>query len=567
MAVCHPPTDTAESVSAAELKLLRACESQLDDDWLVFHSVAWISRAAGAAASDGELDILLCHPRHGILAIEVKGGSIGLDYRTGNWTSTDRGGRVHSIKNPYRQATKAKYGVLEKLKESPAWARLGIGRFVVGHAVFLPDVGDARRLAGPDAPTEITGDAGDLAQLAAWLTGVMAFWEGEDRRRHDPIGPGGVAVVRQIFARSVSARPLMSTRIGEEELRRLELTRRQMAVLDLLSRQRRVVVSGGAGTGKTLIAREKAERLAGEGMRTLLVCYNRPLADHVREQVTGVELLDVASFHQLCDRWVRRAQVKLGRDLIAEARRDYPCGDHFDLILPMALAFAADAFGPRYDAIVVDEAQDFAPEFWMPIEMLLTGGEDAPLYIFIDENQDVYRRATELPVRTPAMTLDRNCRNTGYIHTAAYRYYRGDAVEAPEIEGTQIETLVAGDIVKQARAITGVVTKLVTEEGVAPHDIAVLLCAGAAKAEAETALAAGPVPRSVSWGRLESYGKGVVTVDTVARFKGLERAVVILWIDGCDPDQQRETFYVGLSRAKSVLILCGTHDDCRKVLE
>ena len=567
MAVCHPPADTADSVSAAELKLLRACESQLGDDWLVFHSVAWISRAAGAEASDGELDLLLCHPRHGILVIEVKGGGIGLDYRTGDWTSTDRGGRVHAIKNPFRQSTRAKYGVLEKLKESPAWMRLGIGRFVIGHAVFLPDVGDSQRLAGPDAPAEITGDASDLARLDAWLIGVMAFWKGEDRYRHDPIGPGGVAVVRQIFARSVAARPLLSARIGEEEERRLELTRRQIGVLDLLSRQRRVVISGGAGTGKTLIAREKAERLAGEGMRTLLVCYNRPLADHVREQVAGVELMDVASFHQLCDRWIRRAQAKLGRDLVAEARRDYPRGDHFDLLQPMAMALAVDAFGPRYDAIVVDEAQDFVPEFWMPIEMLLIGGEDAPLYIFIDENQDVYRRATELPVRTPPMTLDRNCRNTGHIHAAAYRYYRGDAVEAPEIEGTQVKTLIAGGLAKQARAIAGAVTRLVTEEGVAPHDIAVLLCTGTAKAEAEAALAANAVPRSISWGRLESYGHGVITVDTVARFKGLERAIVILWIDGSDPEQRRETFYVGLSRAKSVLILCGTQDDCRKVLE
>ena len=187
--------------------------------------------------------------------------------------------------------------------------------------------------------------------------------------------------------------------------------------------------------------------------------------------------------------------------------------------------------------------------------------------IFIDENQDVYRRATQLPVTTPPMVLDRNCRNTGHIHAAAYRFYRGDTVEAPEIEGTRIETLVAGDLAKQARAIAGTVTRLISTERVAPHDIAVLLCAGAAKAEAEAALAAHAIPRGVAWGRLESYGKGVVTVDTVARFKGLERAIVILWIGGCDPREQRETFYVGLSRAKSVVILCGTQDDCRKVVE
>ena len=37
------------------------------------------------------------------------------------------------------------------------------------------------------------------------------------------------------------------------------------------------MIAGGAGTGKTLIAREKAVRLANEGMQTLLVCFNRGL--------------------------------------------------------------------------------------------------------------------------------------------------------------------------------------------------------------------------------------------------------------------------------------------------
>ncbi|MDF2605144.1 AAA family ATPase [Sphingomonas sp.] len=568
MANCYPPASMAESSSDAELKLLAALSAQLDDQWHVFHSVGWIARPGGGGPRDGETDMLICHPRHGVLVLEVKGGGIGLDYRTGEWTSTDRSGRVHAIKNPFRQAMSGKYGILAKLKESPAWNRLRIGRLTIGHAAFFPDVGDARRLTGPDAPPAITGDSTNLGSLEAWLVGALRFWAGEDARQHDEIGPGGVAVIRQIFARTVTARPLLSARIGEEEEHRIELTRRQMAVLDLLSRHRHVVISGGAGTGKTLIAREKAERLAAEGMRTLLVCYNRPLADHIREQTAGIELLDVASFHQLCDRWVRRAQTKLGRDLVAEARRDYQRGDHYDQHLPIALALAVDALGPRYDAIIVDEAQDFAPEFWMPIEMLLADAEQSPFYILIDENQNVYKRAADLPLKTPPVTLDRNCRNTGRIHEAAYRFYSGDAVEAPAIEGAEVDTVIAGDLHKQARAIAELVTRLVTQEAVRPHDIAVLLCDSAIKAQAEAALAQHAIPRTARWARLEDYAAGVVTVDTVARFKGLERPVVVLWAsEGCTPANRHETFYVGLSRAKSVLYLCGTAEDCARILE
>lgn len=98
-------------------------------------------------------------------------------------------------------------------------------------------------------------------------------------------------------------------------------------------------------------------------MRTLLVCYNRGLADHLREQCAGITNLDVASFHQVCHRWIERAQAKLGRDLLAEARSNYPGADSYDHHQPIALALAVDALGPAYDAIIVDEAQDFGDEF------------------------------------------------------------------------------------------------------------------------------------------------------------------------------------------------------------
>ena len=41
------------------------------------------------------------------------------------------------------------------------------------------------------------------------------------------------------------------------------------------------------GTGKTVLALEKARRLAGAGVRTLLTCFNRPLADHLACQLRG----------------------------------------------------------------------------------------------------------------------------------------------------------------------------------------------------------------------------------------------------------------------------------------
>ena len=568
MAICIPPVDAATSTSSAERRLYAAFAAQLNDEYLVLHSVGWIGRPRGEGPRDGETDFLVCHPRQGLLVVEVKGGRIDLDYANRSWTSTDRAGVVHSIHNPFEQAMRGKYGVLEKLKESPLWRRLGVRRVTLGHAAFFPDIGDGARLQGADAPREIIGDRTDMGSLQAWVEGAMGFWSsqpGEDRQAGAPTARG-VDVVRGIFARVASTRPLLSARIEDEERDRVELTDRQALILDMLSRQRKVMVAGGAGTGKTLIAREKAVRSADEGLITLLVCYNRGLADHLREQCSGVENLEVASFHQLCSRWIARAKVELGRDLMAEVRRDYPGGDDYDHHQPIALALAIDLLGVQFDAVIVDEAQDFGDEFWMPIEMLLSDHDRGLLYVFLDENQDIYGRSAAIPIPGDPMVLDRNCRNTNRIHAAAYRYYKGAAVEGPAIAGVDIEILAASDIAKQAKAIGSLITRLIVDERVKPHEIGVLLCDAGVRDASERALAATPIPGSAKFGRLEGYGPGSITVDTVARFKGLERSVIILWgLDGCTPERNRETLYVGMSRAKSLLFLCGTREACERV--
>lgn len=567
MATCYPPVDRADSQSGAELRLFRALGEQLGPRFTVLHSVAWIAKPQDGSPRDGETDLLVLHPMLGALVIEVKGGRIELNYGQARWTSTDRQGHEHPIKNPFEQAKVGKYGLLQKLRESPAWQRLQIRRFNIGHAAFFPDIGNGRNLRGPDAPPEIIGDSEDVTDLERWLTGALRYWSGTETGRLDELGSRGVDYIVSMFARTVTTRALLSVRIKTEEARRIELTERQTIVLDMLRRQTRVMIAGGAGTGKTLLAREKAVRLAQEGMRTLLMCFNRGLADHLREQSAGVENLDVASFHQVCHRWLERARKELGEDCLAEARSRHPGADEYNQLMPIALSDAIYGLGPAYDAIIVDEAQDFGDEYWMPVEMLLKDIENGLLYVFLDENQDIYSRSGEIPIKGDPVVLDRNCRTSAAIHRAAYRHYRGTEVLASDIEGVPIAVVTAGDIEGQAKSIGAIVTRLVAEERVAPHHIGILICDHEGKLNYERALKKHPFPKAVTLGYLEHYREGSVTVDTVRRFKGLERQVIILWgFDHADPEADRETLYVGMSRATSALYLVGTQQACGKLL-
>ena len=102
----------------AECTLHTALQNALPDPWLVFASVGWVLRRRADGASQGEADFLLAHPEHGIVVLEVKGGLIGYDAASGEWTSKSFTDTVHSIKDPVEQAHRNRRAIEKKLGEA-----------------------------------------------------------------------------------------------------------------------------------------------------------------------------------------------------------------------------------------------------------------------------------------------------------------------------------------------------------------------------------------------------------------------------------------------------------------
>ncbi|MBA2278743.1 MAG: NERD domain-containing protein, partial [Chloroflexia bacterium] len=98
MATMYPPQFSAQTESGAERLLFGELGRQLPAEYTVLHGVTWLSRSGGRAR-DGEADFLIVHPRHGVLVLEVKGGGIHREGATGQWTSRDRHGTQHLIKD------------------------------------------------------------------------------------------------------------------------------------------------------------------------------------------------------------------------------------------------------------------------------------------------------------------------------------------------------------------------------------------------------------------------------------------------------------------------------------
>ena len=552
----------ADLPSQAEAKVYRAFRDGLPADFVVFFQVGWILRREEEQAKDGETDFLVCHPDLGYLCVEVKGGGVGFDSHSGDWFSVDRHQHKHPINNPINQALKAKYSIRSKLNEHQRWKDLALHNVLRGHAVFFPDVGNTSVLSRPDMPATLIGCSKDLQSPKSWIDAAFAYW-GNDASSFTALGRRGLDVLRDVFARSFVVTPLVSSQLAEQEARRLVLTKDQIRVLDFLRSHRRVAVSGGAGTGKTVLALEKARRLAAEGFKTLLTCYNRQLADYLSTICGATPNLDVMSFHQLCHRQVERANRASGRDLVAEAKVTYPGKDLYEVQLPNALGYSLEVLPDRYDAIVCDEGQDFREEFWVPLELLLMDYETSPLYVFYDDNQNIYARAGTFPIRDEPFSLTTNCRNTAPIHVAAYKHYKGVPVSPPDIQGDELHFEESANRDPQATKINALIVDLVAKQGVSPGDITVLIADALHKAEYYAALRRLPLPRPASWLEEGVRGSNTVLIDTIQRFKGLESPILILWgLDTIDLSRNQELLYVGMSRAKSLLVIVGKAETC-----
>lgn len=533
-----------DPLRSAEARLYDNLAVQLSRDWTTVYGAAWLGPLRpGGEPQDGEVDFVVAHPSQGVLLIEVKGGAIRYDSEHRTWISRDRKGVDHSI-DPFDQVRRNKYALIEKVRSHPGWRDRWVEMF---HAVAFPDVERPRTELAPDAPPEIIIGKDDLSNLPHRLEEIFDYWHGQQDR---PLEDGDrlVRVAVDVLGRSIELRNPLRLQIREEEEEFVRLTQDQFRTLDILSRVRRAAMGGCAGSGKTFLAVEKAKRLATSGNRTLLTCYNRPLAAFLSERCEGVDRLEVMTFHRLCKKAADEAGVHLPEI------DDESAPSVFREEMPEALLQAMEALPAlRYDAIVVDEGQDFEDTWWIALERSLVDSDYGILYIFYDTNQILYRDRGQLPSGLVEVPLSENLRNTRSIFQFVSCYYRGgDSPEARGPVGRTPEVLSYSDAPGMRRQVSRVLSRLIGIEGLDNSDIIVLT----PRALEGSALLAGQLDGHLQLVPDSLTSNRQIQVSTVHRFKGLERPVVILTeLEQLSGRESDALMYVAVSRPRSHLIV------------
>ena len=536
-----PPERAKNPRLDSEHQVFKALQNQLDDTWNVFYDIWLPFRNKDGRSSDAEADFILVHPNFHILCLEVKGGR--LEQQDDGIYLTRHDGSRDRVKSPKEQATGIKHELLKQLPRLlPGGTRLSIQTAVCFPRAYRKD----QHFRGIEPEEIVYGE--EICNIGERIPKIVRHHQGQDNP--PPLG--------EVLIRACKKYLLLPDRIGSPTALKVlaaenalfELTEEQKGVLASLRRSRRFSVAGGPGTGKTVIAFEQAKWLASNGRRTLLTCFNSPLAARLRQQAPqDLTSLDVMTFNILHNKITGANGTEINIDAMKAGIAANP---------PLC-----------YDAIVVDEGQNFKAEWWTLLELLLRDSEMSELHVFYDQHQNLHGGANAFPwvfVRDfpEGMWLDRltppgwaghqlvlNVRNTRQIAEAAMKIVSDLQIEVNNVDGDEIELRPCSDPYKE------VGKKLLELKRAQIPFSEVVVLTGRNRESIQAMERAGQNQfGAFSWTNSPNLRGETVYFETARRFQGLESPIVLL-LDIEPILSAPSALLVALTRAKSHLSVFG----------
>jgi len=529
------------------------------DDWVVLHSLDLAPWNRGLRT---ELDFVVIIPDTGMLCIEVKSHE-NITFDGDRWFPET------ISRSPFKQASDGRHTFYRRLAElAPDLKRVPI----VHCCIFPRSPFDLHQnlsvqpweLMDSRAFRSFNSGANFCAELKARMQRSIAA-----DANIVPLGlrlSGGQidAILKcclPIQKRHPAARVEIERR--QEQLEKL-LRDQQRPVLQLAALNDRLVVSGGAGTGKTLIAMEVARRAAEKGRRVALLCFNQLVGEWMRQRMGQIA--------PPLPNLVTGRAIQVMAELTGLEIPNDPPRDFWKTTLPGQLEerltdpdFRAAA---AFDYLVIDEAQDLLarPRLWACLSQFLTGGTArGALAVFGDfDNQVLADHGTmtqnllalDAVAKPSRWQLAENCRNYRIVGDTAVTlsglgrsvyagYMRtGGGLDNYDITFYEHERAQLDRIAQWLRDFKA--------QGYKPSEITLL------SFRPDEASAAGRL-RGEGFKIRPAWSTGDLTgYASVQSFKGMEnKAIILTDVAPGDREFDRHLFYTGMTRAtESVRVLC-----------
>ena len=150
---------------------------------------------------------------------------------------------------------------------------------------------------------------------------------------------------------------------------------------------------GVAGSGKTLVIAQRAANIASQGKKVLIITYNITLWHYIRDQISRArfgfkwDMIEFTHFHGLIKNYLSENGIKFPKNTTSD-------DEYLDDILPSFVVKSLDrginVKNRKYDAILIDEGQDFCRSYYDMLLGFMTKNDE--ILFVMDERQNLYKR-------------------------------------------------------------------------------------------------------------------------------------------------------------------------------
>ena len=514
----------------------------LSDEYYVFHSFNIVTVRA-SVIEESETDFVIFHPRKGIISIEAKAGQV--NYIDGHWQYGSGIKMKHD--GPYNQAKKNKWKLKDYMIEKGLSYELENCKLL--HAVWFPDISidKLKRIALPgDADLSITLTADSFGHIEENINRIFSI-ETKGGIKTTLSNKDADKILNRVLAPSFNLISLQEMRVERNRHVFKRMLKEQIALLNYLEDQKSAIINGLAGTGKTVMAVEKARRHSEADEDVLFLCYNSFLKEYLKDsypypRVNYYTIDGLAC--KLCE--TESVDYALLKEKLEEM---YIIGSF------------------PYKHVIIDEGQDFGKIEEEIIELLranVTEKEsgDGSFYLFYDKNQMVQSNKAPRYIEDAdcKLTLYRNCRNTENIALTSLRLLGAGGNPKLSDDGIRGDLPIMAFSDNDATTIGCINREIESYRKEGYTDITILTC----KTEDSSIMA------TLCHDGAYRFDRALYKFTTCRKFKGLESDAIIL------VDIDRDTFtelgeklmYVGASRARYKLscIINMSEEECKKYL-
>ena len=559
MAVLIPDVIDNKNKSDAEKKIFEWFKNDpTTSDWIVLHSLALDKHPT---LLQGEIDFLVLAPNIGIFALEVKGGRV--ERSDGRWKFIDRNNNVnYKSRGPFEQASDGIFSIMNLIKNKYG-EKTHLSNLLFGSGVMFPDI--TFTYESPEFNKAQVFVFWYGVNVGQYIKNLSHFFKNKFNTTYGFFSNDKLPTKKDVRELADYLRPNFEVYIpllhkltsSEEQIN--SLTNEQYNAIDQISDNKRILVLGNAGTGKTLIALQTLKKLVLEGTKKVaFFCFNSNLGEWLKRYSDDnfpVSNRFVGSLHSYLFKIVSDNDLIDKTMLMSE--------NFYSETLPSLALDILDKNDEKFDYLIVDETQDlFDDKYLLIFDTLLSGGLKRGEWIFFADfnNQDIYSEKQLVEQKSieyleditsfSKVRLRINCRNTikitKEIENVTNTKYK---VLTNQIDGIPVNHFTYSSEEEEIKKLNTLFSNL-KKEKINSGDIIIL-----SPKRLEDSVIRNFSDRVVLYSPSLKETKKI-GFSTIHSFKGLERKIVII----VDVEKYSDTklLYIGLSRARTALYIFET---------